>query len=93
MSNDKIINDCYEMLSNKKTCDEAYEAETTQKDVSYTETDYNDYFNSVLLLEQPFYRTGMTDVEALIELEYLNNNLKSFFEGDYKPLWKQSVEE
>lgn len=37
MSNDKIINDCYETLSNKKTCDEAYEAETTQKDVSYTD--------------------------------------------------------
>ena len=93
MSNDKIINDCYETLSNKKTCDEAYEAETTHKEAIYTEPDYNDYFNSVLLLEQPFYRTGMTDVEALIELEYLNNNLKSFFEGDYKPLWKQSVEE
>lgn len=93
MSKDKIINDCYEASNNKQICDEASEAETTQKDVSYTETDYNDYFNSVLLLEQPFYRTGMTDVEALIELEYLNNNLKSFFEGDYKPLWKQSVEE
>ncbi|MBE5944141.1 MAG: hypothetical protein E7258_04380 [Lachnospiraceae bacterium] len=51
---------------------------------------YTNYYNKVLLLEQPFYRSGMTTEEAKQELEYLNNNLQSFYEGNYKPLWKQS---
>ena len=50
-----------------------------------------EYYNKVLLMEQPFYRTGMTSVEAKKELEYLNNNLNSFYNGDYQPLWKQSL--
>lgn len=61
--------------------------------LTHIEPDYKDYYNTVLLLEQPFYRTGMSDKEAYEELEYLNNNLKSFYEGNYKPLWKQSLHE
>ncbi len=93
MSNDKINNYYDETPNDKQIFDECTDVETTHMEASYMKPDYNDYFNSVLLLEQPFYRTGMTDIEALKELEYLNNNLKSFFEGDYKPLWKQSAEE
>lgn len=52
---------------------------------------YEEYYNQVLLREQPFYRPGMTMQEAEAELEYLNHNLHSFYNGEYKPLWKQSL--
>ena len=52
-----------------------------------------EYYTRVLLMEQPFYRTGMSYVEAQEELEYLNNNLSAFYEGNYQPLWKQSMNE
>lgn len=51
---------------------------------------YEEYYDRFLLKEQPFYRLGMTKQEAEEEREYLNNNLESFFKGEYKPLWKQS---
>ncbi len=54
---------------------------------------YKEYYNQVLLREQPFYRVGMTLQEAEKELDYLNNNLQSFYNGGYQPLWKQSQEE
>lgn len=52
---------------------------------------YSNYYNNVLVKEQPFYRKGMSEIEARRELNYLNNNLKSFFEGKYKPLWRQNI--
>lgn len=52
-----------------------------------------EYYTRVLLMEQPFYRIGMTYIEAEEELEYLNNHLNAFFEGSYQPLWKQSMNE
>ncbi|MBQ8413344.1 MAG: hypothetical protein IJX12_07060 [Lachnospiraceae bacterium] len=57
----------------------------------HVSTKYSDYFNQVLLREQPFYRAGMSAEEADEEMKYLNNNLKSFYNGDYQPLWKQSL--
>lgn len=51
---------------------------------------YDDYYNNVLVREQPFYRKGMTKSEAEKEMEYLNNNLQIFYEGKYTPLWKQN---
>ena len=50
----------------------------------------DEYYMNVLLMDQPFYRAGMTKSEACVELEYLNNNLDSFYEGTYKPLWRQN---
>ena len=50
---------------------------------------YETYYNQVLVKEQPFYRKGMSKPEVLKEMEYLNNNLKSFYDGSYMPLWKQ----
>lgn len=52
---------------------------------------YEEYYNQVLLMEQPFYRKGMSKNEADQELEYLNNNLESFYSGEYQPLWRQSL--
>lgn len=48
-----------------------------------------DYFDNYLLMEQPYYRIGMSKEEGIEEQEYLNNNLETFFNGDYRPLWKQ----
>ncbi|MGN0367858.1 MAG: hypothetical protein ACI4EK_03670 [Wujia sp.] len=42
-----------------------------------------------LVKEQPFYRKGMSNAEVQRELEYLNRNLPSFYDGSYMPLWKQ----
>jgi len=50
---------------------------------------YEAYYNNVLLKEQPFYRKGMDRGEVNKEIEYLNNNLQSFYNGNYIPLWKQ----
>lgn len=52
---------------------------------------YETYYNNVLVKEQPFYRKGMSESEAEKEMEYLNGNLKSFYEGNYTPLWKQNL--
>ena len=40
-------------------------------------------------MEQPFYYKGMSRSEYEKELAYLNQNLSSFYEGSYVPLWKQ----
>lgn len=50
---------------------------------------YDDYYDNVLVKEQPFYRTGMTAEEVTKEREYLNENLQRFYEGEYTPLWRQ----
>lgn len=50
----------------------------------------SEYYDN-LLKEQPFYRKGMSKKEAAIELNYLNDNLNDFYNGKYKPLWKQSL--
>lgn len=52
---------------------------------------YEQYFEEVLVKEQPFYRQGMTKKEIKKELKYLNNNLEAFYNGSYKPLWKQNI--
>ncbi len=52
---------------------------------------YDDYYDNVLVKEQPFYRYGMTSEEIAQEREYLNNNLKKFYEGKYIPLWRQNL--
>lgn len=65
----------------------------TEDKKGYSIHRYEEYYNKVLLMEQPFYRTGMSETEAQEELEYLNNNLNSFYNGEYQPLWKQSREE
>ncbi len=52
---------------------------------------YDDYYDNVLVKEQPFYRTGMTSEEIVKEREYLNNNLQKFYEGKYIPLWRQNL--
>ncbi|GEM_PF-5937839 len=49
------------------------------------------YYSRIILQEQPFYREGMTEAEVRREVEYLNANLDSFFEGRYQPLWKQTL--
>lgn len=66
------------------------------KEINYTDNEQNEatakyeaYYNNVLLMEQPFYRKGMSSCEINREIEYLNNNLKSFYNGNYVPLWKQ----
>lgn len=50
---------------------------------------YETYYNQVLVKEQPFYHQGMSEPEVKREMEYLNNNLESFYDGSYVPLWKQ----
>lgn len=52
--------------------------------------EYAEYYDSVLVKEQPFYRVGMTTEEAAKEREYLNDNLQQFYEGKYIPLWRQN---
>ncbi len=52
---------------------------------------YDEYFNKVLVKEQPFYRKGMKQKEIKKELSYLNNNLEDFYQGNYKPLWQQKI--
>lgn len=56
----------------------------------YSIEDENDYFKNVLVKEQPFYRKGMSNDEIRRELEYLGDNLISFYEGGYIPLWRQN---
>lgn len=51
----------------------------------------DDYYNQVLVKEQPFYRAGMGEKEAEQELKYLNDNLDAFYAGTYIPLWKQNL--
>lgn len=66
------------------------DATVLNADLKYLEHRYRTYYNQVLVKEQPFYHYGMTDEEAAREMEYLNNNLKAFYEGKYMPLWKQN---
>jgi hypothetical protein len=52
---------------------------------------YESYYNQVLVKEQPFYYQGMSELQADRELEYLNEHLKAFYEGEYTPLWRQNL--
>jgi len=52
---------------------------------------YDDYYDNVLVKEQPFYRAGMTSEEIAKERDYLNDNLQKFYEGKYIPLWRQNL--
>ena len=53
-------------------------------------TEYDAFRNPSIVEEQPFYYKGMSRSEYEKELAYLNQNLSSFYEGSYVPLWKQS---
>lgn len=50
---------------------------------------YSAYYSDIIVKEQPFYRKGMSEEEIKKEEDYLNNNIKDFYEGKYMPLWKQ----
>lgn len=63
----------------------------TGRSIKKEAAEYENYFNDVLVKEQPFYRQGMTKKEIKKEIKYLNNNLEAFYAGDYKPLWKQNI--
>lgn len=52
--------------------------------------EYDAFRNPSIVEEQPFYYKGMSRSEYEKELAYLNQNLSSFYEGSYVPLWKQS---
>lgn len=52
---------------------------------------YEEYYNKVLVKEQPFYHTGISTTEIAKELQYLNENLDAFYKGNYMPLWKQNL--
>jgi len=54
-------------------------------------SDHSEYYNRVLLKEQPFYYNGISPADAKLEQEYLNNHLNEFYDGNYKPLWKQNL--
>ncbi len=51
--------------------------------------EYDAFRNPSIVEEQPFYYKGMSRSEYEKELAYLNQNLSSFYEGSYVPLWKQ----
>ncbi len=57
----------------------------------HSEIKYERLYDDVWIREQPFYKAGMSRKEAMEELNYLNNNLDSFYNGSYLPLWKQSI--
>ncbi len=59
--------------------------------VEETIDQYDDYYDNVLVKEQPFYRAGMTSEEIAKERDYLNDNLQKFYEGKYIPLWRQNL--
>ncbi len=50
---------------------------------------YDPYYENVLIKEEPFYKEGLTCLEIQEEVKYLNENLEAFYNGGYKPLWKQ----
>lgn len=52
--------------------------------------EYDSFMNPAIVEEQPFYHKGMSRSEYEKELSYLNQNLPSFYDGSYMPLWKQS---
>lgn len=52
---------------------------------------YETVLNPAVVEEQPFYRKGMSAAEVQRELEYLNRNMPSFYDGSYMPLWKQGM--
>lgn len=52
--------------------------------------EYDSFKNPAIVEEQPFYYKGMSRSEYEKELSYLNQNLPSFYDGSYMPLWKQS---
>ena len=52
--------------------------------------EYDAFRNPSIVEEQPCYYKGMSRSEYEKELAYLNQNLSSFYEGSYVPLWKQS---
>ena len=52
--------------------------------------EYDSFRNPSIVEEQPFYYKGINRSEYEKELAYLNQNLPSFYDGSYMPLWKQS---
>ncbi len=50
---------------------------------------YSSYYSEIIVREQPFYRKGMSEEEIKKEEDYLDKNIKDFYEGRYMPLWKQ----
>ncbi len=73
-------------MGNKRQQDKDHDMKA---DLEIIEQKYKTYYNQVLVKEQPFYHRGMTDEEVTREQNYLNGNLKAFYEGRYMPLWKQ----
>ncbi len=63
----------------------------TEKPGQKSKTCYETILNPAVVEEQPFYRKGMTAAEIQKELDYLNQNLSSFYDGSYMPLWKQEL--
>lgn len=59
--------------------------ENAKKDIAYEILQ-----NPAFLEEQPFYYKGMCMQDCQAELAYLNQNLSSFYDGSYVPLWKQT---
>ena len=52
--------------------------------------EYDAFRNPSIVEEQPFYYKGKCFCVFVFLLAYLNQNLSSFYEGSYVPLWKQS---
>lgn len=68
-------------------------SEDTEDRISLTAKDiYDEYYERVLLKEEPFYKEGISSSEIQKEIEYLNENLESFYNGTYRPLWKQNLD-
>lgn len=64
--------------------------DTQEEEKNKHEVLYETFQNRSFVEEQPFYYKGMTMGEYKTELEYLNQNLSSFYDGSYMPLWKQT---
>lgn len=80
------------ILGNNTYGDGYYRQTEENKAVSkHSEIRYERYYDSVWVKEQPFYKAGMSKQQIEEEINYLNNHLDSFYEGNYVPLWKQLV--
>ena len=77
------------MKNGVKNMEEKEEKKRTEENDKKQKLSYSEYYNNLLLKEQPFYRKGMSEAEREKEEEYLNKNLKDFYDGKYMPLWKQ----
>ncbi|MBQ8924469.1 MAG: hypothetical protein IJ053_06705 [Lachnospiraceae bacterium] len=76
------------MMEEKKEFEEQNEKKENKE--NKRKLTYSEYYSDMLVREQPFYRKGMSEEEKNREEEYLNNNMKDFYEGKYMPLWKQN---